>query len=86
MLRKYGSDVVNDLETREKLTRRWTDDELADIRMYFKQKIADLNNGIAPEYSNEPLSVSSLWADVPLTDSVSALSLFDPAVHAENDA
>ena len=82
MLRKYGSDVVNDLEAREKLTKKWTDDELADLRKYYTQKLRDLDNGIAPEYSNQPLSVSSLWSDLPLTDSVSLLSVFDPAVHA----
>lgn len=72
MLRKYGSDVVNDLEAREKVSKTWTDDELNDIKLYFKQKLADLEAGIEPE-THQPLSMSALWSDLPLTDSVPLL-------------
>lgn len=85
MLRKYGSDVVNDLEAREKLTKTWSDDELADIKAYYKQKLKDLDAGIAPERFNEPLSVSALWSDIPLTDSVSVLSVFDPTLGTDTE-
>jgi hypothetical protein len=84
MLRKYGSDVVNDLESRENLSKKWSDDELNDLKVFYKRKLADLDNGIAPECGNEPLSVSSLWGDIPLTSSVSVLSVFDTAVSSDN--
>lgn len=83
MLKKYGSDVVNDLEAREKLTKKWTDDELKDIRNYYKQRLNDLKSGIAPDTRNEPLSVSSLWVDIPLSDSMSVLSMFDTTVQSD---
>lgn len=83
MLKKYGSDVVNDLEAREKLTKKWTDDELKDIRDYYKRRLSDLKAGIAPDTRNEPLSVSSLWVDIPLSDSVSVLSMFDLTIHSD---
>lgn len=84
MLKKYGSDVVNDLEAREKLTKKWTDDEIKDIRDYYKRKLSDLRSGIAPDTrGNDPLSLSSLWVDIPLSDSVSVLSMFDSTIHSD---
>jgi hypothetical protein len=83
MLKKYGSDVVNDLEAREKLTKKWTDDEIKDIRDYYKRKLSDLRSGIAPDTRNDPLSLSSLWVDIPLSDSVSVLSMFDSTIHSD---
>ena len=85
MLQKFGADVVNDLEAREHDSKKWTREELDDIRMYFRGKIADLHNGIAPERVNEPLSMSALWSDIPLTGSLSSLQLFDPTIHAGPD-
>lgn len=70
MLRKYGPDVVNDLEAREKESKKWTREELLDVKSDYTQKLKDLHNGIAPVRGNEPLSMSELWGDLPLASSV----------------
>lgn len=80
MLQKFGADVVNDLESREHESKKWTREELNDIRVYYRAKLADLHNGIAPECGNQSLSMSALWTDLPQPDSVSLLSMLDPAV------
>jgi len=86
MLRKYGSDVVNDLQAREKLTKKWTDDELKDIRDYYKQRLSDLKAGIVHDTRrNDPISVSSLWGDTPLTGDVSLMSVFNPTVQTNDN-
>jgi len=70
MEKKYGRDVVDDLETRAG-PYKWTREELNDLRVYYKGKIADLHNGIAPERIDQPLSMSSMFADLPRPDSLS---------------
>lgn len=70
MLQKYGSDVVNDLEARESLTKKWTQDELREQREYYKGKLAELRRGVAPDIKPVAISMSELWAPFPLTDSV----------------
>lgn len=42
MLRKYGQEVVDELESREHLSKKWTLAELLDLEIYYKEKIAAL--------------------------------------------
>lgn len=42
MVRKYGQDVVDELESQEHLSKKWTLVELLELEIYYKQKIAAL--------------------------------------------
>lgn len=42
MVRKYGQDVVDELESLEKTSRKWTLEELLGLEIYYKKKIAAL--------------------------------------------
>lgn len=48
MLRKFGEDVVDDLEAREFDTKKWTREELEEIRQYYREKLDDLHRGTLP--------------------------------------
>ncbi|UOF77988.1 lambda ning protein [Caudoviricetes sp.] len=49
MLRKYGEDVVNDLESREFESKSWTEEELIAIKEYYRDKIRRIERGEPPE-------------------------------------
>lgn len=63
MLRKYGKDVVDDLESREFESKRWTVEELKEIRDEYRQKIARLERGEPPE-TNPRLAVLDVFANM----------------------
>jgi len=42
MIRKYGQKVVDELEAREHETYKWSESELLEIEIYYKEKIAKL--------------------------------------------
>lgn len=42
MIRKYGQVVVDELESKERETKKWSEAELREIEIYYKEKIAKL--------------------------------------------
>ncbi len=63
MLRKFGKDVVDDLESREFEQKRWTVEELEDIRKYYREKIKKLERGEAPTFGPR-VAVLDMFASV----------------------
>lgn len=48
MLRKYGKDVVDDLESREFESKKWTEEELKAIKDEYRERIKRLERGEPP--------------------------------------
>lgn len=66
MLRKFGQDVVDDIESREFLTKKWSRDELVALKLYYGEKIKQINRGIDPRTTgNSGMEMSSLFQDLP---------------------
>lgn len=66
MLRKFGQDVVNDIESREFLTKKWSRDELVALKLYYGEKIKQINLGIDPRTSgNSGMEMSDMFQDIP---------------------
>lgn len=65
MVKKYGQEVVDELMSRQYETKKWTRDELEELKKYFKEKIDAINRGEFPEPSGDiSVSVSDLFHDV----------------------
>ena len=47
MVKKYGQDVVDELMAKQHDTKKWTEDEVKELRKYFNQKIKDIERGVA---------------------------------------
>lgn len=66
MLRKYGQDVVDDLESREFTTKKWTADELKEIKKYYDSRIKSIERGERPpeipDYSG--MAVLDMFTDM----------------------
>lgn len=60
MERKFGRDVVDDLEAIAG-PKKWTREELDDIRTYYKTKLAELRAGKPPERPSQPISMSAMF-------------------------
>jgi hypothetical protein len=63
MLRKYGVDVVRDLESLEWQPKKWTREELEGVRSYYSRKLAELDAGIAPNLPKPQTMVSLFFGD-----------------------
>lgn len=71
MLRKYGKDVVDDLESREFESKKWTREELIAIRKYYGDKIKRLERGEAPlQPSDTGMAVLDMFTDMGETGEV----------------
>lgn len=72
MLRKFGQDVVDDLESREFVSKKWTREELLAIRKYYNDKIKRIERGErpteVPDYSG--MEVLDMFKDMAAPDSV----------------
>lgn len=66
MLRKYGKDVVDDLESREFTSKKWTREELEAIRTDYRDRIRRIERGEQPpEVSNHSrVEVRDVFADL----------------------
>lgn len=66
MLRKFGKDVVDDLESREFDTKKWTEDELKQIKDEYRERLKRLERGEHPEevpdYSG--MAVLNMFSDM----------------------
>ncbi|CAB4182752.1 hypothetical protein UFOVP1439_39 [uncultured Caudovirales phage] len=73
MLRKFGKDVVDDLESREFTTKKWTAEELKEIKKYYADKIKSIERGERPpelpDYSG--MAVLDMFNDIPAPGQVS---------------
>ena len=77
MLKKYGQEVVDDLMARQNETKKWTREELNEIKKYYRDKI---KNG--DFQSNTGLSVSEMWGDI--SESGSMQELFNGEREKDN--
>ena len=72
MLRKYGEDVVNDLESREFETKRWSEEELLTIKEFYRDKIRSIERGErpteVPDYSG--MEVLDMFKNMATPDSL----------------
>lgn len=66
MLRKFGKDVVDDLESREFQSKKWTREELLAIRTYYNDKIKCIERGEPPTpfKANTGLAVPDVFANM----------------------
>lgn len=62
MVRKYGQDVVDDLEANEFKTKKWTREELENVRDHYKAAIKDLESGIPPAKTRQAVSMSTMFS------------------------
>jgi hypothetical protein len=67
---KFGRDVVDDLEARAAISKHWTDEEIAALRTYYKEKINDIKRGTDPQ-RDSGLAMSALFSDLREADGVS---------------
>jgi hypothetical protein len=58
---KYGRSVVDDLEATAG-PKKWTREELQELKNRYRSKIKDLQNGIAPPSAS--ISVLSMFGDI----------------------
>ena len=49
MLQKYGKDVVDGLESREFESKKWTREELENLKVYYRDKIKAIERGEPPK-------------------------------------
>jgi len=72
MLKKYGQKVVDELESREFESKRWSAEELKEIRDYYGDKIRRLERGEPPQDTNNSgMAVLDLFTGVDETGEVS---------------
>ncbi len=73
MLRKYGKDVVDGLEAREFESKKWTEEELIQIKNEYRERIKRLERGEppteVPDYTG--MAVLDLFTGVDETGEVS---------------
>lgn len=62
MLQKFGKDVVDDLESREYESKKWTIEELNAIRSYYNKKLKELRAGIITEAV--PVDMLTMFEDL----------------------
>jgi hypothetical protein len=70
MQRKYGEGVVADLEALEHTTKKWTREELIEIRNYYNEKLKDLRMGRDPNPAPE-MDMHTMFVDLSTPESVS---------------
>lgn len=47
MVKKYGQETVDELMSRQHEGKRWKDDEIKELRQYYRNKIANLGESVA---------------------------------------
>jgi hypothetical protein len=62
MIHKYGQGVVDELESREFEPKKWTIEELDELKKYYKEKIDAINRGEDPRQHDPGLDMSSMFS------------------------
>ena len=71
MVKKYGQEVVDDLMSHQHESKKWTEDELKQLRKYYGDKIKRLERGEPPlQPSDTGVAVLDLFADLGAPEAV----------------
>lgn len=64
MVKKYGQEVVGELMERQHESKKWSDDEIKQLRKHYNARIKQLERGITKNETTG-VSVLSVFDDLP---------------------